>query len=90
MFRNTLERIIEGMNKMENETILYEKRITSFLDGPDNSQITNIVHSSEGAKQFGFNKPLIGGVTVYSWAVGGLIEVRNPVEIALNEQDSWG
>ena len=57
---------------MTTQTI--ERSITAFLDGEDSIEIDNIIHSTEGAAQFGFSGALVGGVTVYSWAVPALIE----------------
>jgi hypothetical protein len=57
---------------MTSQTI--ERSITAFLDGEDSLEIDNIIHSTEGAAQFGFTGALVGGVTVYSWAVPALIE----------------
>ncbi|MCY4618327.1 MAG: hypothetical protein OXD50_07205 [Chloroflexi bacterium] len=51
-----------------------ERSITAFLDGEDSLEIDNIIHSTEGAAHFGFEGALVGGVTVYSWAVPALIE----------------
>jgi len=51
-----------------------ERSITAFLDGEDSLEIDNIIHSTEGAARFGFTGALVGGVTVYSWAVPALIE----------------
>ncbi len=51
-----------------------ERSITAFLDGEDSLEIDNIIHSTEGAARFGFQGALVGGVTVYSWAVPALIE----------------
>ena len=51
-----------------------ERSITAFLDGEDSLNISNIIHSTEGAAQFGFEGALVGGVTVYSWAVPALLE----------------
>ena len=57
---------------MTTQTI--ERSITAFLDGEDSIEIDNIIHSTEGAAKFGFQGALVGGVTVYSWAVPALIE----------------
>ncbi len=57
---------------MTTQTI--ERSITAFLDGEDSLSIDNIIHSTEGAAQFGFQGALVGGVTVYSWAAPALIE----------------
>ena len=57
---------------MTTQTI--ERSITAFLDGEDSLSIPNIIHSTEGAAKFGFSGALVGGVTVYSWAVPALID----------------
>ena len=57
---------------MTTQTI--ERSITAFLDGEDSLEIDNIIHSTEGAARFGFEGALVGGVTVYSWAVPALID----------------
>ena len=57
---------------MTTQTI--ERSITAFLDGEDSLSIPNIIHSTEGAASFGFAGALVGGVTVYSWAVPALID----------------
>ena len=57
---------------MTTQTI--ERSITAFLDGEDSLSISNIIHSTEGAAKFGFSGALVGGVTVYSWAVPALID----------------
>lgn len=51
-----------------------ERSITAFLDGEDSIEIDNIIHSTEGAAKFGFQGALVGGVTVYSWAVPALLD----------------
>lgn len=57
---------------MTTQTI--ERSITAFLDGEDSLEIDNIIHSTAGAAKFGFSGALVGGVTVYSWAVPALID----------------
>ncbi|MCY3733433.1 MAG: hypothetical protein OXG42_04055, partial [Chloroflexi bacterium] len=57
---------------MTTQTI--ERSIIAFLDGEDSLSIPNIIHSTEGAAKFGFSGALVGGVTVYSWAVPALID----------------
>ncbi len=51
-----------------------ERSLTAFLDGEDSLGIENIIHSTAGAARYGFSGPLVGGVTVYAWAVGALVE----------------
>ena len=57
---------------MTTETI--ETRITAFLDGEDSLAISNIIHSTDGAQEYGYDGALVGGVTVFSWSVAALIE----------------
>ncbi|MBT5775023.1 MAG: hypothetical protein HOH95_11675 [Dehalococcoidia bacterium] len=62
-----------------------ENVITAFLDGPDNPNIPNAIHSTEGAKDYGYKAALVGGVTVWGWATPTILE-------ALGErwlQDGW-
>jgi hypothetical protein len=61
------------------EEVLHESTIVSFLDGPDHGQVPNAVHSSAGAKRFGYEKALVGGVTVYSWCVSSILKVFNRI-----------
>lgn len=52
-----------------------ERQITAFLDGEDSPTISNPIHSTEVAAQYGFRGALVGGVTVYGWFTPPLIEV---------------
>jgi hypothetical protein len=52
-----------------------KRTITAFLDGPDSLEIRNIIHSTEGAAAYGFRGALVGGVTVFGWAVPAILEV---------------
>ncbi len=51
------------------------RHITAFLDGPDNPDISNPIHSSAVAAEYGFKAALVGGVTVYGWTVPALIDL---------------
>ena len=48
--------------------------ITAFLDGPDSKDISNPIHSTEVAAQYGFKAALVGGVTVYGWTVPAILD----------------
>jgi hypothetical protein len=50
------------------------REITAFLDGEDSPTISNPIHSTEVAKEYGFRGPLVGGVTVYGWCVPAIID----------------
>ncbi|MDA0264926.1 MAG: MaoC family dehydratase [Chloroflexi bacterium] len=62
-----------------------EKTVVAYLDNDDSPDITNPIHSTEVAKAYGFNGPLVGGVTVWGWATDTILE-------ALGEgwlEDGW-
>ncbi|MCZ2108222.1 MAG: GNAT family N-acetyltransferase [Dehalococcoidia bacterium] len=46
-----------------------ERRMTAYLDGPDEPDIPNPIHSTEVATEYGFKAALVGGVTVYGWCI---------------------
>ncbi|GAB4330754.1 MAG: hypothetical protein Kow0010_15770 [Dehalococcoidia bacterium] len=50
-------------------------RVVAFLDNEDSLAIPNIIHSTAGAAEYGYRAALVGGVTVYGWAVPAVIEV---------------
>ena len=52
-----------------------ERQITAFLDGEDSPTISNPIHSTEVAAQYGFRGALVGGVTVYGWLTPPITEV---------------
>lgn len=65
--------------------MLATREITAFLDGEDRPDISNPIHSTAVAAEYGFKAALVGGVTVYGWTVPAIIE-------ALGEQwleDGW-
>lgn len=47
--------------------------ITAFLDGEDSPDISNPIHSTAVAAEYGFRAALVGGVTVYGWTVPAII-----------------
>lgn len=51
-----------------------ERRLTAFLDGADNPNIPNAIHSTEGAKEYGYEAALVGGATVFGWATPAILE----------------
>ena len=57
---------------MTTQTI--QHTITAFLDGDDSLEISNIIHSTQGAARYGYTGPLVGGTTVYAWSVAALVE----------------
>ncbi|MEO8539652.1 MAG: GNAT family N-acetyltransferase [bacterium] len=57
------------------QSTVSERTITAFLDGEDSPTISNPIHSTEIAAQYGFRGALVGGVTVYGWLTPVIIEV---------------
>ena len=51
------------------------RRLIAFLDGLDSPDISNPIHSTAVAGQYGFKGALVGGVTVYGWATPPILEV---------------
>lgn len=51
-----------------------EHHVTAFLDGPDNRNIPNEIHSTEGAREYGYQAALVGGATVFGWATPAILE----------------
>jgi MaoC like domain len=50
------------------------RTITAFLDGEDSPDISNPIHSTAVAREYGFPAPLVGGVTVYGWCVPAILQ----------------
>ncbi len=62
-----------------------EDTVVAYLDNDDSPDITNPIHSTEVAKSYGFDGPLVGGVTVWGWATDTILS-------ALGEgwlEDGW-
>jgi len=62
-----------------------ENTVVAYLDNDDSPDITNPIHSTEVAKSYGFDGPLVGGVTVWGWATETILS-------ALGEgwlEDGW-
>jgi len=57
-----------------------EQTINAFLSNDDSPDIRNPIHSTEIAKKYGFKGALVGGVTVYGWAIPAILEALG---------DSW-
>ena len=55
-------------------TTLGVRTITAFLDGEDSPDISNPIHSTAVAEEYGFRAALVGGVTVYGWCVPAIVE----------------
>ncbi|MBC8279554.1 MAG: MaoC family dehydratase [Chloroflexi bacterium] len=50
-----------------------ENTVVAYLDNDDSPDITNPIHSTEVAKAYGFDGPLVGGVTVWGWATDTIL-----------------
>lgn len=66
-FRHTGETKTHFLMAWEVPVDVAERKITAFLDGEDSPNISNPIHSTEVAAQYGFEAALVGGVTVYGW-----------------------
>lgn len=51
-----------------------ERRITAFMEDPDNMNISNIIHATQGAQAYGYKAALVGGVTVYGWCAPAILQ----------------
>src|SRR5579884_764214 len=51
----------------------YETKLTAFLANEDSPAIANPIHSTDGARQFGFPAAFVGGVTVFGWTVPSIM-----------------
>lgn len=47
---------------------------TAFMEDPDNPDIPNVIHSTDAARDYGYEAALVGGVTVYGWTVATIRE----------------
>ncbi len=44
------------------------------MEDPDNPNIPNVIHSTDAARDYGFDAALVGGVTAYGWTVSTIRE----------------
>jgi acyl dehydratase len=51
-----------------------ERRITAFMEDPDNMNIVNVIHANQGAREYGYKAALVGGVIVYGWAIPAVLQ----------------
>jgi len=51
-----------------------ERRITAFMEDPDNMDISNVIHANQGAREYGYRAALVGGVIVYGWTVPAILQ----------------
>ncbi len=50
-----------------------ERRMTAFMQDPDRPNPGNPIHSTQGGREYGYKTALVGGVTVYGWAVPAIL-----------------
>ena len=55
-----------------------EHRVEAYLSNEDSPTISNPIHSTEIARQFGFERALVGGVTVWGWATPTILAALGP------------
>ena len=51
-----------------------EHTVEAYLSNEDSPDISNPIHSSDVAAQFGFSGALVGGVTLWGWATSTVLE----------------
>jgi hypothetical protein len=51
-----------------------ERRLVAFMENPDAPRPGNPIHSTDGGKDYGYTAALVGGVTVYGWAVPAIVD----------------
>ena len=51
-----------------------QDEIEAYLPHEDSPTITNPIHSTEVARKYGFERALVGGVTVWGWATPVILE----------------
>jgi acyl dehydratase len=56
------------------EPRLVERSMVAFLDNEDSDTISNPIHSTAVAKRFGFDGPLVGGVTLWGWSTPAILD----------------
>ena len=74
-FRQTGETRTHYQMAWEVPVDVAERKITAFLDGEDSPNISNPIHSTEVANQYGFEAALVGGVTVYGWFTPAILNL---------------
>ncbi len=55
-------------------SVIAKQKITAFMDNPDAPRPGNPIHSTGSAKAYGYEGALVGGATVYGWAVRTIVE----------------
>lgn len=55
-----------------------QRTLTAFLGNRDAPDIRNKIHSTEGAKEYGYQGALVGGVTVFGWATPLILQTLGP------------
>ncbi|MCZ6871605.1 MAG: MaoC/PaaZ C-terminal domain-containing protein [Gammaproteobacteria bacterium] len=60
-------------------SIAAQQRMTAFMDNPDAPRPGNPIHSTGGAKAYGYEGALVGGASVYGWAVRTIVEALGEV-----------
>ncbi len=51
-----------------------ENKFIAWMENPNDPTLRNAIHAADGARQYGFQAALVGGVTVYGWCVPTLME----------------
>jgi hypothetical protein len=53
---------------------IVENKFTAWMENPNDPTLRNAIHAADGARQYGFQAALVGGVTVYGWCVPTILQ----------------
>ncbi len=62
--------------------ILAEDALIAVLHDADEPKPDNMIHSTDGARAYGYRAALVGGATVYGWAVRTIVRALGPEWLA--------
>ncbi len=71
-----------GMNTKRSSV---EATLVAFMDDPDVPRPENPIHSTSGARDYGYAAALVGGVVVYGWATPLILDVLGDTWLS----DGW-
>ena len=60
---------------MNKDSVGVKRHLTAFMNDADRDDLSNVIHSADGAREYGYAAPLVAGVTTYGWTVPVIREV---------------
>ena len=70
---------------MNEDSVSIERHLTAFMNDADRDDLSNVIHSADGAREYGYTAPLVAGVTTYGWTVPVIREVMGDTWL----DDGW-